>query len=37
VVTDPQAYCEVICDGPSTKCYLNEFLFMCVLIHDKIE
>ena len=23
--------------GPSTKCYLNEFLFMPVLTHDKIE
>jgi hypothetical protein len=23
--------------GPSTKCYLNEFLFMQVLTHDRIE
>ena len=23
--------------GPSTKCYFNEFLFMQVLTHDKIE
>jgi hypothetical protein len=23
--------------GPSTKCYFNEFLFVWVLMHDKIE
>ena len=23
--------------GPSTKCFFNEFLFMRVLVHDKIE
>jgi hypothetical protein len=23
--------------GPSTKCYFNEFPFMQVLTHDKIE
>ena len=38
VVMDLQVHCEVICDrGPSTKRYFNEFLFMRVLIHDKIE
>jgi hypothetical protein len=22
---------------PSTKCYFNDFLFTCILTHDKIE
>jgi hypothetical protein len=38
VVMDPQAYCEVICDWAlNQRLYFNEFSFMQVFVHDKIE
>ena len=37
VVTYPQVYVKPYVTGPSTKCYFNEFLFMRILTHDKIE
>ena len=37
VVTDPLVQCEAICDRALNQMLFNEFLFMQVFAHDKVE